>query len=420
MNFYRAMLFSAAIFLTAFCLAAHAEEVVFPVSGYTPDELVKVREWEKTWAGKKIDKSNIDQIAQFLFPPFVEVYKNPEKWGAPPEGLFFSIAAYVQIIETKGMIAATKKYAPLVKKDGEGKILNSADLAGFPFPAPKTGLEVAYNTDYQTRGDTYKMHWLAPVVDPRTRTDRFAEQLFTEMYFVHRVDVEPKPAIAKNPKGYHKAQFDHFDQPPEMQNSRLMQLKFIDESKEYESYIYFNEFRRIQRLSSTERTNAIDGTDMIYDDANMWDGYISKNTYELKGRKDLLVCRHQDMSKTKRITGQAVSNGYGFERCNTYVVEVVSKTPGYLYKKRVWYIDPETYWIVWQEVYDEFGRFWKLFCQPNGDVKTVGGEIKSFMVGYFYQDFQRNHAGHVENKIEGVGMDINPSVFTLNNLQKTY
>ncbi len=33
---------------------------------YSAEELAKVREWEKTWAGKKIDKTNIDQVAALL------------------------------------------------------------------------------------------------------------------------------------------------------------------------------------------------------------------------------------------------------------------------------------------------------------------------------------------------------------------
>ncbi|MCP4717264.1 MAG: hypothetical protein GY868_19245, partial [Deltaproteobacteria bacterium] len=96
-------------------LSAAAVEVTYPVAAYTAEELAKVREWEKTWVGKKIDKSNIDQVAEYMLDPLVEIYKDPEKWGSPPEGSYFHVVPYKQIIETKGMIAATKKYAPLVK-----------------------------------------------------------------------------------------------------------------------------------------------------------------------------------------------------------------------------------------------------------------------------------------------------------------
>ena len=64
---------------------------------------------------------------------------------------------------------------------------------------------------------------------------------------------------------------------------------------------------------------------MIYDDGNMWDGNITKNTYSYKGKKELLLARHQDVTKLKRIAGQGLANGYTFERCNTYVVEVTEQ-----------------------------------------------------------------------------------------------
>jgi len=51
---------------------AAAAEVVFPVSAYAPEELAEVRQWEKTWAGKKIDKTNIDQVAEFMPASYVE------------------------------------------------------------------------------------------------------------------------------------------------------------------------------------------------------------------------------------------------------------------------------------------------------------------------------------------------------------
>ncbi len=409
-----------ALIIIFFPLVSIAEEVVFPISAYTPEELAKVRGWEKIWAGKKIDKTNVDQVAEFLLDSWVSIYKNPEKWGAPPEGLSFTIVPYKQIIETKGMIEATKKYSPLVKTDETGKIINTTEIAGFPFPNPKTGLEMAYNTEFQTRGDTWDSNWRGPVVDPKAKTDRWSDQDTFDLYFIHRVDVDPKPAVTKNPKGYHKGQFMHINLPAENNNTRMISMKFIDESKEFASYIFFAQFRRLQRLSASERTNAIDGTDMIYDDGNMWDGYLTRNSYTYKGKKELLLGRHQDILSVTRQPGQAVPNGYTFERCNTYVVEVKHEDPDYLYSKRVWYIDPETYWIQAQEVYDELGRFWKSFIQPTGNRKTVKGEIKNISVANNFHDFQRTHSNFTRMKINKISHKISPKKFLLSNLQATY
>ena len=52
---------------------AVSAEVVYPVPSYDNDALAKVREWEKNWAGKKIDKptlirsKNISRNPLFIF-----------------------------------------------------------------------------------------------------------------------------------------------------------------------------------------------------------------------------------------------------------------------------------------------------------------------------------------------------------------
>jgi len=401
-------------------MLAGAEEVVYPVPAYTQEELAKVREWEKTWAGKKIDKTNIDQIAEFFPESYVTIIKEPDKWAAPPEGNWFMIVPYRQIMPLKGEIEATKKYAPLVTTDADGTITNYTDIAGVPFPSPTTGFEVAYNVDTDTSGDTSHHEYYAPNINPRTKTDRLAKQEFWYLYYIHRVSVDPKPAIPKNPKGVHRGEFMHMYLPPEMLNTRFMTMRFADPKKEDVSYLYYSQYRRIRRLSTSERTNAIDGTDMIYDDGHMWDGHIVRNIYELKGKKDMLLSRHQDMDKVTRKTGQGFPNGYDFERCNAWVVDVVNKDPNYLYKKRVWYVDPETNTIMWQEMYDQLGRFWKCFCHHTRQVKTKQGEMKNYAVGLTMEDFQRTHSGWTNITVKEIGGNVKPSMYTLSNLQKTY
>jgi len=62
---YKSAIMAIYVVLMSFMTPA-AAEVVFPVSAYTPEELAEVRLWEKTWAGKKIDKNNIDRVAEFM------------------------------------------------------------------------------------------------------------------------------------------------------------------------------------------------------------------------------------------------------------------------------------------------------------------------------------------------------------------
>jgi hypothetical protein len=396
-------------------------EVVYPVPSYDNEALTEVREWEKTWAGKKIDKTNIDQVAEYIPESFVSVYKDPEKWGAPADNSYFMIKAYEQFVDTKGMIDATKKYSSLVKMNADGWIENYADLAGVPFPAPKTGLELAWNFDFNTHGDSNHYENYGPVITPGESIERSTQTERWELYYVHRVDVQPLPKYEKNKKGIHRGMFQHMYKPPESNNTRFFNLRYIDPEKEDDGYMYYAPFRRIRRISVGQRTDTIDGSDFIYDDEYGWDGHILRNTYKLIGRKDLLCCRRADIPRFERIPGQAVPNNVVRERINTYVVEVKSKDPNYIYSKRIWYLDPETYLVTWTEIYDDLGKFWKCFEVLNTEFPTKAGGTKMVPAGYLTVDFQRTHAANLLSIYKEIGLEkVDTSMFTISNLQKTY
>jgi len=417
---------SAIFVIAGFCLipALSAAEVVMPTA-YTADELAKVREWEKTWVGKKIDKTNVDQVAQYMPESYVGLYKNPETWGAPAEGLWFTIVPYETVQETKGFIEATKKYAPQVKKNPDGTIANYAEIAGFPFPNPKDGFEMAYNYEFNNHGDTIKYRRFSPNINPKSKTERLADQEYTEFFFIHRTELDPKPALpaSENPKGAHRGYFLHMFKPPEFLNTRMYNLRYIDPNKEDDAYLWYSQFRRIRRLSTAQRCDSIDGSDLIYDDEYFWDGQLIRNTYTAKGKKDLLCARHNDMKKTKREIGQGIVNGLQLERCNTLVVDVINKDKNYIYSKRVWYLDPETFIILWTEIYDSNGKFWKCFMQNCNVLPTAIGDKKQVIVGTQFEEFQRTHSGLSDQQYfydPKISEPQSTEMFTVNYLQKTY
>lgn len=413
---------AAAGMVFALCSSTLAQDIQYPVAAFSAQELAAVQKWEKEWVGRKIDKSTIDQVAQFLPGQVVQLYKEPKKWGAPEkEGLFFTITPYEKITEPSGVLAATKKYAPTVKVNAEGDIINYAEIAGVPFPSPKTGLEIAWNFDFNTHGDSNNYSRIGPVISPGSSIERNTNQDMYELYFIHRCDVEPLPSYADNPKGIHRGLFLHLYDPPESQNSRFFNLRFIDKNKEDSGYMWYAPFRRIRRINISQRTDTVDGSDMIYDDEYGWDGHIQRNTYKLIGKKDMLGSRHTDVTKFQRAPGQAVPSNINRERVATYVVEVKSKDPNYLYGKRIWYVDPETYLVLWTELYDELNRPWKCFEYFHVDFKTQQGKMKNMIAGVLLLDFQRTHASLPLHDIKTVGSEkFDMKMFTVSYLQQAY
>jgi hypothetical protein len=408
-----------------------AQEIQYPVPAYSEKELHKIREWEKQWAGKKIDKTNIDKAAEFLPESFITVFKNPDAWGATPEGFYFYISPYQQVMPTRGVIEATKKYAPLVKLKPDGTIANTEDLAGVPFPDPKTGLEIAYNVEFNTLGDNAHYRMYAVNINPNTKTERIADQELLQFSCIHRTEVTPAPAMTGNTKGFCRGMIMRMHKPAEHLNTMMAMIEYADPGREKEGFFYYSQFRRSRKINSQLSIDQIDGTDLIYDDAFPLAVNTKRFSYVYKGIRELLSTRHQDMGRVERQQGQALANCLNFERCKAQVVEVVSNEPQYPYSKRVLFIDPETHMILWSELYDKSGKALKLFIHHNNTVMSkkqlhfgklgsfcsplsrtlfpyfdlkeekplvTANEFISFPVGMTYLNLSHNHAGFVDQQ----------------------
>ena len=156
-------------------LFIYAAEVSFPLAPYSAEELAKVREWEKNMAGKKISTENVDQVKEFLSEAVYKAMKEPRTFGT--SSLWFEVVPYKPYEISLGMIEATKRYAPTSKRDDKEALVNFGDGAGIPFPQPKTGAEMAWNFDNNTRGDTHYVLTEGEVVDCKTRLERHAGML---------------------------------------------------------------------------------------------------------------------------------------------------------------------------------------------------------------------------------------------------
>jgi len=172
-------------------------------------------------------------------------------------------------------------------------------------------------------------------------------------------------------------------------------------------------------MGAAVRTDAIDGTDMIYDDGHQWDGHVAKNTYKYLGKKELLCGRDQDMKEYKRVLGQVVGSNARRSRVNLMMVEVINKDPNYIYSKRLWYFDPEGNRIPWMEVWDELERPWKIFEYRYTQFKTIQGEKKMLETAHQLLDMQRIHGGHATDEIKAIGKDdVSPKLYTIRSLQQ--
>jgi hypothetical protein len=102
------------------------------------------------------------------------------------------------------------------------------------------------------------------------------------------------------------------------------------------------------------------------------------------------------------------------------VIEAYNKNPDYVYKRRVLYLDPETYVSYWTELYDNRDRFWKAFEWWTNPVNLEGTNIpQMYQSGGIFIDFQRLHGGSSRETKVKVGMkEVNRQMFTIQYMQQ--
>jgi len=401
------------LFITGTVL--QAEEIRYPVACYDTGELEKVRQWENVWSGKKINGETIDNVRDFVPDSLYGIIKDRDKWG----DIWFEIVAYRQILPSPGDIEFTLK--GVCKLGPGGELLNH--VSGVPFPNPKTGIEIAYNFDNVNQGDN--MHSLQDLVmiDGKQKYDRKMVMDSHMLFYSGRREVPPVPAINPNPKRIFRATHSAYSEPASMRGTRNINIKWMDRTRPYESVTFSSNTRKTVRRSTAERTGSQGGADMCSDDNMIYDNAITNMDYKYLGRKELLLSRHQDAKKLQEghREGYCLFNGFQRERINTYMVECIHKDPGYVYSRQVWYVDPETCWIVYAEKFDRQGNLFRTFENAQHVATSVynGSHIASVSFITIIDVKHFHSTGGFSNITYGErNKFFNLEYFTINALQK--
>lgn len=431
--FVSVLAFSLALSSRYSCQASITEEELknWPLPCYQGENLKEVREWEKTWAGKRINQDSIDLIKDFLSEHYYQIYKHPRDWGA--DELWFTIVPYEQVLPTPGQIAATRKYAPNARLApdprkaywnggiGPNEFLSGWDkgeTAGFPFPFPESGLEIAWNLESVTHGDTksYRREWA--LINPQTRMEKpIAENLIVD-YFTGRVDVLPLPLKPGNKKGIRKGSFLSVVEPADIQGLMYMEIRFLDVEKPEDVWSWVAMFRRIRRLGITWKSDTMHGSEMLPDDENGWNSHVNIKNWKLIGRKELLLGRHTDAGKYVRKNGQVVWNGQQLERINTFVVEARYKDPKSPYSKEILYIDPEMWRCLQKVAWDRAGRVWRQFFYHTEIAKSIQGIVQPHCIELHSIDMQKKRGSPGKDSVIEIGGQIPDNFWTVQQLQK--
>jgi hypothetical protein len=351
--------------------------------------------------GDKINDQNIDKVKDLISPGMEWCVKR----GWP-----ITIGETKRIEWPQAYKEATEKYASQVKLSPDGMDVKNY-VAGLPFPNlepndPQLALKIMWNYSYNflTTDDVDLRNFDADtgsVADhgPLTVERHFLLDHFRRLFWTGRLYVDPKPE-KPNPNGY-RAQQGLYPilEPFDLKGVGALGNRYIESSKQDDSWLYLPSLRRVRRLSTAQRSDALFGQDTDVDSYYGYAGHISWMEWKYLGEKEVIGSFHGQNYPVKWDPKVDWAFDDVWEKRKVYVVEGVSKLPQYAYSKRVIFIDKEAWIIPFTDIYDRSGELWKIWINNFSFRKSVPGnnaiqypDEMGFIPSIVMVDMQLEHA----------------------------
>jgi len=319
---------------------------------------------------------------------------------------------------------ATEKYSKAVRLGRNGELLNY--VAGLPFPKfdpddVQAGLKLAWNFYWRWWGDDYKdgagtnQGRLIRTIIEKDGSERRFDNVTHNIPTRSRVTLSPKPAI----RGYEHIEWMQLlasEYPRDTAGTTILEIRYADDDKEDDFYIYVPGIRRVRRTPPIQRCETITGAEHNYDDVNGFRGKITNFRYKFLGEKRILGNFSQEHIPFRRKAGDYLPLDEGWEMHDAYVLEIIPKDPNYCYPKKILYIDKNTFESIWSMSWDKKENYWREHVGFLVPVKLPDGqEVWSY--GTVISSNIQNSRSTVITIVRAFNQGYQPSLFTLATLQ---
>lgn len=237
---------------------------------------------------------------------------------------------------------------------------------GVPFPIPQSGLEVIWNHITTYKGDTYRTSWSQAPVTAGGNYNLVSFNYEFDFVYSHQ---------GKRPEEREPNLLFYFLQmitaPSRLAGGILLVHEFADQvTQPRKAWTYNPGQRRVRLAPNVAYDNpgtAADGL-RTNDDFFMYNGATDRYDWKLLGKKELYVPYNSYVIngptlKYKDIlhAGHTNSEPARYELHRVWQVEATIK-PGtsHLYKKRVFYVDEDSWIILQQDKYDNRDELWRV------------------------------------------------------------
>src|ERR1700687_222473 len=314
--------------------------------------------------GDVVTKANADKIKDLVSPGVEWCVKH---------GMTMKIVPYKKVEWNKAFRDATEKYGGQTKLAPDGRSL-VGHVAGLPFPNldandPQLALKIMWNFEYKpyATDDEDLRNFDA---DTGAVTEGSAMQVerhflldhLRTLWYTGRLYVDPKPERENPDKVRAKSSLHPVLEPFDLKGVGETGIRYLSPDRQDDTWLYLPSLRRVRRLSSAQRSDALFGQDTDVDSCGGYAGQVPWFEWKFLGEKEILASFHADSYPVKWCEGEGdfifCDN---WEKRKVWVVEGTPKLPQYAYGKRVLFLDKETMLVAYSDIYDRSLQLWKIW-----------------------------------------------------------
>jgi len=133
-----------------------------------------------------------------------------------------------------------------------------------------------------------------------------------------------------------------------------------------DTWVYVPTLRRVRRISTAQRTDAVSGTDFTFDDFSGFFGVPPQYEWKCLGRVDLLAPVNSQV-KAYPYSRDRSFGPYGlsladdrWELRHAIRIQFVPRNADHPYSKKILYIDTDTAEMLYSFAYDQKDELWKI------------------------------------------------------------
>lgn len=319
--------------------------------------------------GTTIDASNVDQYKDLL-----------------PHGAYINVKAG-EILKVKAYTPPEKlldpKWRELTEANkGKGTMLDEAGTwgladgsmwpGGYPFPGSNNPREIMANFQYHLTPDDIDTIPAGGQMGGFTLVDGNGKPYkefiinLTQRRMVSRVWTEPLGSQPGYEHEFYRTNTIFFT-PYDSKGVVSMNIVYRDQSALPDGYLYIPVLRRVKRLSSSQRADSIQGSDLTLGDIDTFGDPLGMWDFKLLATKKLLVSQ-DGATESNGMLDKTISLVASYYPSPHTVVElrdvhIIEATPRYdtIYSKKILYVDTVTYRPSLGEFYDRQGELLKTY-----------------------------------------------------------